>query len=336
MPRLHFEAKAIVYVSHDTCSISSGDVENLRLEAEPLDSNITSIQPGGGVCMRLELCWGKLRRWYLKTFRRGYVARMERLRSCEPIGCPDEVLDPRDLKFFRNLCGDCWDAADDPFTWRDRLPFARAGLAELLLMSGLPILLAIVAGSFYGPLAIPLVGLAAFFLWFFRDPPRRIPTGTGLIVSPADGKIVAVDRIEHDPFVGGPAIVFGIFLSVFNVHINRVPAKSRVISLTYQPGKFLNALRSISARENERMIVRLEGDEKPFRRYIVRQIAGALARRIVCQVRPGDQLAAGDRFGMIKLGSRTELVLPADRNLVIKATLGQKVKAGSSILAVYQ
>jgi phosphatidylserine decarboxylase len=286
--------------------------------------------------MRLELSWGKLRRWYLKTFRRGYVARMKRKQLCEPVGCPHEVLDPRDLKFFRNLTGDCWDATDDPFRWRDRLPFARAGLTELLLMAGVPILFAVVAGSFYWPLAIPLLGLAFFFVWFFRDPHRIIPTGTGLVVSPADGKVVAIDRVEYDPFVGGPAVVVGIFLSVFNVHINRAPAKCRVIGLTYQPGKFLNALRPISARENERMIVRLEGDEKPFRRYVVRQIAGALARRIVCQVRPGDQLAAGARFGMIKLGSRTELVLPADHKLDVKAVLGQKVKAGSSILAVYQ
>ncbi len=194
-----------------------------------------------------------------------------------------------------------------------------------------------IAGLFYWPLAIPLLGLAFFFIWFFRDPARSIPRGPGLVVSPADGKVVALDRIEYDPFVGGPAVVIGIFLSVFNVHINRSPAKCRVVGLTYQPGKFLNALRPISALENERMIVRLEGEEKPYRRYVVRQIAGALARRIVCRVRPGDQLARGERFGMIKLGSRTELVLPAeDENLAIKVTLGQKVKAGSSVLAVYQ
>ena len=241
-------------MSHDTCSTPSDDVESIRIETEPLDSNITSTQPGGGVCIRLELFWGKLRRLYLKTFRRGYVAHMKRLRRCEPVGCPHEVLDPRDLKFFRNITGDCWDAADDPFTWRDRLPFARAGLAELMLMSGVPILVGIVAGSFYWPLAIPLLGLAVFFGWFFRDPQRSIPTGIGLIVSPADGKIVAVDRVEYDPFVGGPAVVVGIFLSVFNVHINRAPVKSRVVGLTYQPGKFLNALRPISARDIPRMV----------------------------------------------------------------------------------
>jgi phosphatidylserine decarboxylase len=324
-------------VSNEIFSTSSDDTACNRLETEPLDGNITSVQPGGGTCMQLELFWGKLRRWYLRTFRRGYVERMKQLRQVEPIGCPHDVLDPRDLKFFRNITGDCWDAADDPFRWRSALPFARAGLTELFLMSGVPLFLAIVAGLSYWPLAIPLLGLAFFFVWFFRDPIRSIPAGPGMVVSPADGRVVALDRIEHDPYVGGPVVVVGIFLSVFNVHINRAPAKSRVIGLTYQPGKFLNALRPISARENERMILRLESDEKPYRRYIVRQIAGALARRIVCQARPGDQLARGERFGMIKLGSRTELVLPAEhQSLVIKVTPGQKVKAGSSILAVYQ
>jgi phosphatidylserine decarboxylase len=300
-----------------------------------MPANITSTQPGGGICLRFELAWGCWRRWYLKTFRSGYVARMKALQRFQPVGCPHEVLDPRDLKFYRNLTGDCWDRADDPFAWRDRLPFARAGLVELLLLSGIPVLLGVLVGLASWWLAIPFFVLAYFFIWFFRDPNRTIPATSGWIVSPADGKVVAIDRVAYDAFIGGPAVVVGIFLSVFNVHINRAPAKSRVIGLTYQPGKFLNALKPISARENECLEVRLEDDETPQRRYIVRQIAGALARRIVCQIRPGDQLARGERFGMIKLGSRTELVLPDDGSLVIKTKIGAKVQGGASVLAEY-
>ena len=261
---------------------------------------------------------------------------MQRRRKLEPVGCPHEVLDPRDLKYHRILTGDCWDANDDRFSWRDRLPFARAGLVELIMLGGIPVVLGVLIGLVEWWLAIPFFALSYFFVWFFRDPNRTIPVATGLIVSPADGKVVAIERVEYDSFIDGPAVVVGIFLSVFNVHINRAPSKSRVIGLTYQPGKFLNALKPISARENERMIVRLEDDEKPHRRYVVRQIAGALARRIVCQVRPGDQLARGERFGMIKLGSRTELVLPDDGSLVIKTHVGDKVRGGASVLAAYE
>ena len=307
-----------------------------RLTLEPMPENIPCTQPGGGVCLRIELAWGRLRRWYLKTFRPSYVADMKARQRLEPVGCPHEVLDPRDLKFYRNLTGDCWDAADDPFVWRDRLPFARAGLTELLMLGGIPVFLGVLVGLFYWWLAIPFFVLGYFFVWFFRDPNRSIPVAAGVIVAPADGKVVAVDRVEHDAYIGGPAVVVGIFLSVFNVHINRAPSQSRVIGLTYQPGKFLNALKPISARENERMVVRLEDDEQPHRRYIVRQIAGALARRIVCQSRPGDQLARGERFGMIKLGSKTELVLPDDGSLVIKTKVGDKVQGGASILAAYE
>ena len=307
-----------------------------RLSPEPLDPQVTSIQPGGGCCLAIELGWGRLRRWYLKTFRPGYVRRMQALRICDPVGCPHEVLDPRDLKFHRNLTGDCWRPEDDRFTWRDRLPLARAGLGELTIMTAGCLLLAGVLSVVSWPWAgFPLV-LAALIVWFFRDPLRRVPGETGLVVAPADGKVVAIEPIGHDPFIEGPAIMIGIFLSVLNVHVNRSPVAARVIGLTYSPGKFLNALRARSARENEQMAVRLEENQPPYRRYIVRQIAGTLARRIVCSARPGDLLSRGARFGMIKLGSRTEIVLPeGDGKLVIHAKLGQSVKAGSSIIAQY-
>lgn len=308
-----------------------------------MDPQITSIQPGGGVIVRLELAWGYIRRAYLKFFRPGYVARMAALRRGTKNACPFEVLDPRDVKFFRNQEGYWWTPGDDPFTWRDRLPFARVGLAELWLISGS---FFAIAGGFawaalnFSPFLWVLVATALFLggsiVWFFRNPRRPIPQEPGLIVSPADGKIVHIEELAHDDFVGGPAVLIGIFLSVFNVHINRTPVAARVIGLRYRKGKFLNALRPESARENEQLAVRIEATSAPYRRMIVRQITGAIARRIVCWVKPGDELSAGEQFGMIKLGSRTELVFPREAGLQIVAQMGQNVKAGSSVLARYK
>jgi len=308
----------------------------VRLPLEAMDPAITSIQPGGGVCMQIELAWGRLRRWYLKVFRRRYVARMRERRKGDENGCPFVPLDPRDTKFFRNQGGYYWDERDDPFAWRGRLPFARCGLAELLLLAGGAFVLSGVLVWLYAPVAwVPaLVGF--FFLWFFRDPKRIPPSGAGQVVAPADGLVVAVEEVEFDPFIGGPAVVIGIFLSIFNVHVNRSPTAARVIGLSYLPGKFLNALRPASARENEQMVVRLEENEPPYRRMIVRQIAGAIARRIVCRVRPGDELQRGGQFGMIKLGSRTELVLPREPGLSVEVRKGQKVRAGLSLMARYE
>ena len=306
------------------------------LPLEEMDPQLTSIQPGGGFCMRLELAWGNIRRAWLKTVRPGYVARMRALRKGENRGCPHEVLDSRDLKFYRNQGGYYWEPADDQFAWRDRLPFARAGLCELFLISGMFFALAPVVGYFFWPLAIVPTVLGLLIVWFFRNPTRVPPPGPGVVVSPADGKIVLIMELEHDDFIGGPAVLIGIFLSVFNVHINRVPVASRVIGLTYRKGKFLNALLAASARENEQLALRIESTEAPHRRMIIRQIAGAIARRIVCWVKPGDTLPSAGQFGMIKLGSRTELVLPREAGLEIVAKLGQKVKAGSTVLANYR
>ncbi|MFN0052391.1 MAG: phosphatidylserine decarboxylase family protein [Planctomycetales bacterium] len=308
-----------------------------------MDPQVTSIQPGGGVCMRLELAWGHVRRGWLKLFRKGYVARMAALRQGETNACPFEVLDPRDVKFYRNQGGYWWKPEDDPFTWRDRLGFARSGLTELWLISGMFFLLAGLAAwgamSLSGwcwPLAVAGAFLGGCIVWFFRNPTRAIPTQAGVVVSPADGKVVQIDEVEYDEFIGGPAVLIGIFLSVFNVHINRTPVAARVLGIRYRKGKFLNALRPESARENEQLAVRIEARELPHRRMIVRQITGAIARRIVCWVKPGDELAAGEQLGMIKLGSRTELVLPREPGLQIVAQLGQHVQAGASILAQYQ
>lgn len=301
--------------------------------AEPLPANIPSIQPGGGVCYRIELAWGGLRRWYLKRFWPGYVGRMARLRSGSVTGCPHEVLDQRDLKFFRNQNDCVWPAEADSFRWRERLPFARWGLAELLLMAG-PLLAITLGLALYHWYLAPLTAIPlALVVYFFRDPARHVPSGPGLIVSPADGQVAEVTPLEHDPFVGGPAVRIGIFLSIFNVHINRAPMSGRVIRLIYSPGEFRNALDPESAIYNENMWIGLEETRPPYRRFVVRQIAGAIARRIVCDLRPGEELQRGQKFGMIKLGSRTELILPASEGLSVDVKVGDRVKAGASIMA---
>lgn len=306
-----------------------------RSTPQPLPENITSVQPGGGVCYRIELLWGRWRRWWLKRFRPGYVRRMAQLRRGDCQGAPHEILDPRDLKFCRNRCACDWDEADDPFRWRSRLPFARWGLAEVQLM-GWPLLgLIVLAGCFHWYLAVVPAVLLGLVVYFFRDPPRRIPQGPGLVVSPADGKVCEITRVDRDEFVGGPAVRIGIFLSIFNVHLNRSPVEARVIALRYSPGEFLNALRPESAWRNENLWIALEEERPPHRRMVVRQISGAIARRIVCALRPGEVIARGQKFGMIKLGSRTELILPATEDLCVEVEVGQKVKAGSSVMARY-
>lgn len=298
--------------------------------------------------MEVELAWGKLRRWYLKTFRKSYVEAMARLRRGTENKAPHEVLDPRDAKYYRNLGGYSWDAKDDPFAWRDKIPFARPGLAELLIYSFLTFGWAAISTwmlqRFEWPLwaAVPgwllvatLTVIGILIVWFFRNPTRRIPEGNHLVVSPADGKLVAIDRVEHDEYIGGPAVKIGIFLSIFNVHTNRTPIASRVVKIAYFKGKYLNALKPESARVNEKLELSIQGTQAPFRPMLVRQIAGAIARRIVCWVQPNEELLSGELFGMIKFGSRTELVIPDEPGLEIVARLGDAVKGGTTIMARY-
>lgn len=315
---------------------SRGGAIERRAAVEPLPEDFVSVQPGGGICYRVELAWGRWRRWWLKRFRPGYVRKMESLRKGDPTGAPHEILDPRDLKFCRNRCACWWEPKDDPFWWRERLPFARWGLGELVLI-GLPLAACtVVLGWWHWYLAVLPVLVLGLVVFFFRDPPRRIAHGPGLVVAPADGRVVEIERLEHDEFLGGPAVRVGIFLSIFDVHLNRVPVRARVVALRYRPGKFLNALRPRSAQENEQTWIGLEEEGPPYRRYVVRQISGTLARRIVCALRPGEIVARGQRMGMIKLGSRTELLLPDDAELELLVAKGQRVKAGASVIARFR
>ncbi len=313
---------------------------------QPMDPQLHDIQPGSGAVIHLEQAWGAARRLWLKTFRRGYVRRMESLRKGDFNPCPHDALDPRDLKFHRNQGGWYWETADDPYRWRDSIPFARVGLAELLLMGGGFALVgaAFVWWAFVTSGARQLIAaslsfvafiIAGLIVWFFRDPSRSTPTLPGLVISPADGKVVDIEDLEHDEYIGGPALKVGIFLSIFSVHINRAPVSGRVIGLKYTAGKCLNALRPESARENEQLAVMMETDDGHRRGIVVRQITGAIARRIVCWLKPGDELKRGEKFGMIKLGSRTELILPKEDGLTVHVQTGDMVKAGTSILAQF-
>jgi phosphatidylserine decarboxylase len=168
--------------------------------------------------------------------------------------------------------------------------------------------------------------LSLLFLWFFRDPDRMVPTEPGEIVSPADGLVTQVEWIET---AGGTRLRFSIFLSIFDVHVNRAPVAGIVRAVEYREGKFLNAMKRVSAVLNEQTLVVIDADG-----YEVsyKQIAGLLARRIICTVKVGDRIERGQRVGMIKFGSRVDVLMPADA--VPRASQGTRVHGGSTILAV--
>jgi phosphatidylserine decarboxylase len=168
--------------------------------------------------------------------------------------------------------------------------------------------------------------LAAFFLWFFRDPQRKVPVGEGLIVSPGDGLVTETVAIATPE---GPRQRISIFLSVFDVHINRSPIGGVLTHVQYQKGEYLNAMNPASADRNEQNAVTVRGQDIEV---TFKQIAGLLARRIVFNLSEGDTVERGQRVGLIKFGSRVDVLLPAEAALRVK--VGQRVKGGSSVLAV--
>src|SRR5271169_536764 len=170
--------------------------------------------------------------------------------------------------------------------------------------------------------------LAVFFLWFFRDPERTIPQDAGAVVSPGDGKVTDVSTV----MVGNEKQTrLSIFLSVFDVHVNRSPIAGVIRDVRYQRGQFLNAMNKASAELNEQNIVTVEGDGQ---RVVFKQIAGLLARRIVFYPKVGDKVACGERVGLIKFGSRVDVVLDASARVNVK--IGDQVKGGASVLAYLQ
>jgi phosphatidylserine decarboxylase len=217
----------------------------------------------------------------------------------------------------------------------EKFSLARWAAFDLAIF-GLPLVALTIAPLFAcGPWRLLSIVPLIFLVWlisFFRNPPRKIPTEPGAIVSPADGTVTDIMPLAHYDFIGGPAVRIGIFLSIFNVHINRAPLAGRVVELHYHPGEFLNAMKPESSERNEYMWIGFEQPGTPSQRFAVRQISGMLARRIVCALVPGQTVTRGEIFGMIKLGSRTELILPAEA-VEIKVQLGDPVRAGSHIVA---
>ena len=174
---------------------------------------------------------------------------------------------------------------------------------------------------------IPLL-LAAFFLWFFRDPERRIPAIQGAIVSPADGKVTDISVVQES---GEARTRISIFLNVFNVHVNRSPVSGVIEEVRYQKGKFVNAMGAASADLNEQNVVTIRGDAG---KVVFKQIAGLLARRIVFTKKVGYAVERGERVGLIKFGSRTDVIFAAEAEMQVR--VGDHVKGGSSVLAVAQ
>lgn len=210
-----------------------------------------------------------------------------------------------------------------------RLPLASYGMGTALTAAAVLTALALGASFLIGPWALVALVLPAFVLYFFRDPERHTVDDAAAVVAPADGKVVAITD-GRMPGTGGKAVLIDIFLSIFNVHINRAPLAGKVSEVIYKKGEFQNALRSGAGEANERNTVFIEVASGGT--IAVRQISGAIARRIVCGVSPGDEVAHGARFGMIKFGSRTQLFVPEEMGFEASISVGDKVKAGETVL----
>lgn len=205
----------------------------------------------------------------------------------------------------------------DPAGW----PFVLIGLV-------LAIAAAFLAGTAYG---LVLAGLTAFFLFFFRDPDRPLQAADSAVVSPADGRVTVAGTPTSQGFPATAWQQISIFLSPMDVHVNRLPVSGRVTTVEYHPGRFLPAYRSEAGDLNEFTEVRIDHHGQPI---VVRQIVGILARRIVCRVKEGDLVRAGDRFGVMKFGSRMDVFLPKSATIHIK--VGDKVVGGVTVMATLQ
>ena len=218
----------------------------------------------------------------------------------------------------------------DKFSWSDppgqiAFPVASAGYPLIFAAAFVTAVLALLA------LVLPALGglIVTFFIcYFFRDPDRVIPKNKGAVVSPADGKVIAAGTINNAKFFEGPCIKISIFMSVFNVHVNRIPHEGVVKKISYQPGKFFSANLDKASEYNEHNAIFIETEEG--KKMCVVQIAGLIARRIICRIQKDDRLTRGQRFGMICFGSRLDVYLPADTKLNV--TVGDKIKSGTSVL----
>jgi phosphatidylserine decarboxylase len=214
----------------------------------------------------------------------------------------------------------------DSATTRLRVPLAREGYPLIGGAAAVALVLFLIGGAFWGALGLLL---AAYVASFFRDPERDIPADAGAIVAPADGRVIKVEQLRDDRFLGGEAKLISIFMSPLNVHINRVPVAGRVVDVRYNPGKYFRAFADKASLDNEQNAILLEDDDG--RRVCFVQIAGFVARRIVCHLRAGMRVERGQRCGLIMFGSRADVYLPADASARVE--VGARVHGGSTILA---
>ena len=217
--------------------------------------------------------------------------------------------------------------------------FAPWGRKELFLHGGGAALAGVLAAALLpAPLcwvAVLPLAFAALVAWFFRDPERSIPGAPGLLVSPADGRVADIETVGGPEFLGGSAVRVGIFLSPLDVHVNRSPARGVVRVRDYRSGRFLAAYDRRAVEENESCALGIECEAPPGKppvRVLVRQVVGVAARRIVCPAEPGRALDRGERYGMIKFGSRTELWVPVAAGFACRVKVGDRVRGGSTVL----
>ncbi len=209
---------------------------------------------------------------------------------------------------------------------------AKEGFRELTLATLVLGGLAYGASLIYWPLAVPFAVVWLWVIAFFRDPTRVRSFAPGEFCSPADGTVTEITELDSYDGIDGPAIRIGMFLSLFNVHINRMPCAGRVRSISYSAGKFLDARDPDAGRLNESNTVVIDPQAPLCGPVVVRQVAGLVARRIICHAREGQDWTIGARFGLIKFGSRTELILPHTTDTEVNVAFGQKVRAGLTVL----
>lgn len=210
-------------------------------------------------------------------------------------------------------------------------PYARKEWLTICAIGVLLLIAAVVAGWWIAAAIVVIATIA--LLLFFRDPARRTPSQRGVVVSPADGRISSIHRLDHFEPLGGPALCIRVFLSVLDVHVNRSPCHGRVTKVTHKPGQHLNALNPRSAEDNESVLITLAHPVKDHPVAAVRLIAGLLARTVHCGVKIDDTLQRGQKIGIIKLGSTAELYLPLTLAPEPAVEQGQKVKGGLTVLA---
>ncbi|MFO8013205.1 MAG: phosphatidylserine decarboxylase family protein [Phycisphaerae bacterium] len=216
-----------------------------------------------------------------------------------------------------------------------RIPLAKYGAAQILLFGGVSLVGAAVTAVVFWYVAPLFAAVFLFVLYFFRDPSRRVPEEAGVLVSPADGRVVEVAEVREDDFLHAETHKIAIFMSLLDVHVNRVPCDGRVEALVHMPGEYHNAATEAASRENEALALVL-ADVEGRTRILVRQVAGIVARRIVCDADEGDQLMRGRRYGMIKFGSRLEVFVPVEANFEPAVRMGQTVRGGETVLGRFR